>query len=129
MSGDLRGDVFGLVDGLGDSYIIGPLNNVEFRNNLGDLGSVFNNGATKSLNLEGLDILWSNSSIGDGCRDVEVDFGVYSGNCTSVYSWCNSSWCNGSWSNGSWGNSMSSQYSWGKSMSKGNSLNLSIFFF
>jgi len=94
MLGDKGGDFLGLVDGLGDSDIIGPLNNVQFWDNLGDLGSVFNNGAAKSLDFEGLNVLWSNSSIGDGCGDVEVDVGVYSsnpGNCTSgVHSWGNS---------------------------------------
>jgi len=92
MLGDKRGDVFGLVDGLGDSDIVALLNNVQFRDNLGDLGSVFNNGTAKSLYFEGLDVLWSNGSIGDGCGDVEVDMRVYSGNTsngTSVHSWGN----------------------------------------
>jgi len=84
--GDKRGDVFGLVDGLGDSNIIALLYNVQLRADLGDLGSVGDNGATKSLDAESLDVLWTNSSIGDGCGDVEVDMGVYTSKSTSIQS-------------------------------------------
>jgi len=87
--GDKRGDVLGLVDGLGDSNIIALFHNVQFRADLGDLGSVRDNGATKSLDAESLDVLWANSSIGDGCGDVEVNLRVDSGNSTSVHCWVN----------------------------------------
>ena len=85
--GDNGGDFLSLVDWLGNSNIIDFLNNVQLRDNFGDLGSVVDNGAAKSLDTEGLDILWTNSAIRDRCGDIEVNFGVYSSNtcyCTSV---------------------------------------------
>jgi len=89
--GDNGGDMFGLVHWLGDSNIISPFNDVQLRADLGDLGSVGDNGAAKSLDTKGLDVLWTNSSIGDGCGDIEIDAGVYSCNtcncCTSVDGW------------------------------------------
>merc|ERR1712198_397050 len=69
--GDNRGNVLGLVNRLGNSNIVGPLNNIQFRADLGDLGSVRDNRATESLDFEGLDILWSNLTSRDRCRDVQ----------------------------------------------------------
>jgi len=100
--GDNGGDMFGLVHWLGDSDIISPFNDVKLRADLSDLGSVGDNGAAKSLNLEGLDVLWSNNSLWDGCGCIEISTGV--NNC----------------GRGSSINSRSGQYSRGSSSLDGN---------
>jgi len=95
--GDNGGDMFGLVNWLGDSDIINPLNDVQLRANFSDLWGVGDNGAAKSLNLEGLDILWTNNSLWDGCGDVEISTRVnYWGRGSSIHSRMSSKYSRGS---------------------------------
>lgn len=93
------GDFLCFVHWFWHSYIVDPFSNLKFRSYFGDLRSMRDDWAAKSLNWDALDQEFGGRSFTSWDRggDVEVDVGVSEGWC---YSGCHGSGVRG---NGQWG--------------------------